>query len=356
MLNYFVGEWSKLPSNKENLERFLSLAPSLCLYDLGASGGVPPPFCWLGKGIELVNFEPDKRAEVDSHGRNCSVAIGPPAMRKLYINRRQTTSSLLPACESVVRRYDFCRLFPEEPRIFETVAIEEINTVGLDDAVRLFTLPCPDFLKIDVQGMTYEVLETGKNTLAGSTLGIQVEVEFLETYTGQRTFGSVHDFLHEQGFEIFRLTNLNRWPYKTAMQLRTYTGQDVFCDLLYLRSLGHLERFPEFWVPSRIIQHLRICLLYDLPDFAAAFMEKAIERRLIDADAVQDITKLIMDWSDALTFFFHCTHSVPEAAQGRRRQFLHACVLMLKALMPLSAYNALASGYRLKHKRDRVDP
>ena len=85
-------------------------------------------------------------------------------------------------------------------------------------------------------------------------MGLQAEVEFVETYEGQKTFGAVHEYLEKQDFEIFRLTNLNHWIYKTAMPLKMYTGQDVFCDLLYLRSLRHVERYPDFWTSFRIIQ------------------------------------------------------------------------------------------------------
>jgi FkbM family methyltransferase len=271
---------------------------------MGASGGSPPPFCWLLDGITLINFDPDTRAEFENSGRNCGVAIGPQAMRTLYMNRRQTTSSLLPPCEEVVNRYDFTKMFPEEPRIFETVSIIEIETSGLDDIKKKQVLPSPDFLKIDVQGLTLEVLETGIETISESVLGIQTEVEFIETYNGQRTFGSVHEFLEKQHFEIFRLTNLNRWIYKTSLPLSMYTGQDVFCDLLYLRSLRHIDRYPEFWTNRRIIQFLRICLLYDLTDTAASFLDRFIEIQLIDESSTNEIREMIRTWQGALDFFY----------------------------------------------------
>lgn len=340
MADYFKGEWCSRESNKEHLDVFLSLGDPICVYDLGASGGTPPPFCWLLGGITLINFEPDTRGELEGTGRNCNIAIGPKAMRTLYLNRRQTTSSLLPPCEDVVNRYDFAKMFPEEPRIFETVSTVGIETLGLDDIVKRLAIPFPDFLKIDVQGLTLEVLETGKETLAGSVLGLQAEVEFVETYKGQKTFGSVHEYLEKQDFEIFRLTNLNHWPYKTLMPLKMYTGQDVFCDLLYLRSLRHVERCPEFWTFRRIIQFVRICLLYDLTDTAAAFLEKFIAKKLIDEKAVEELAGLIRTWTGALDYFYH-----PCPVFERKKLFLNGCVLMLKSLLPDRAYNNLRSFY-----------
>jgi len=169
-------------------------------------------------------------------------------------------------------------------------------------------------------------------------LGLQVEVEFIETYQGQKTFGSVHEHLEKQDFEIFRLTNLKHWPYKTFMPLKMYTGQDVFCDLLYLRSLRHVERHPEFWTSGRIGQFIRICLLYDLTDTAAAFLETFIAKKLINEEAAEELAGLISAWAGALDYFYY-----PAPAPGRRQQFLDACVLMLKALLPDRVYDNLRS-------------
>lgn len=342
MVNYFAGEWSSRVSHRAHLDAFLSLGDRLCVYDLGASGGTPPPFCWLLGGITLINFEPDSRAQTGGSGTNCDIAIGPQAMRTLHINRRQTTSSLLPPCEDVVNRYDFTKMFPEETRIFETVSTAEIETAGLDDIVKRMALPSPDFLKIDVQGLTLEVLETGVETLTGSVLGLQTEVEFLETYLGQKTFGSVHEFLENKDFELFRLTNLNRWIYKTSIPLMMYTGQDVFCDLLYLRGLRHIDRYPAFWINRRIIQFIKICLLYDLTDTAAAFLEKFSVKKLLDDSTAEDLAGLIKTWHGALDYFYYPDSTVKK----RRQQFLHACILMVKSLIPDRLYKKLESSFK----------
>jgi FkbM family methyltransferase len=351
MVSYFAGEWCSRKPHKAHLNAFLSMGDPLCVYDLGASGGAPPPFCWLLDGISLINFEPNSNAEVEKSGRNCDIAIGPQTMKTLHINRRQTTSSLLPPREDVVNRYDFTKIFPEEPRVFETVSTVEIETLGLDDAVKNFALPSPDFLKIDVQGLTHEVLLTGEKTISKSVLGLQVEVEFVETYTGQKTFGTVHEYLEKQNFEIFRLSNLNRWIYKISMPLMMYTGQDVFCDLLYLRSLHHVECFPEFWTSDRIIQYIRLCLLYDLTDTAGAFLEKFITRKLIDESSAEILAKLIMTWEGALDYFYHPDSKIEV---GRRRQFFYASNIMIRSLLPSRVYNNLKSFYHKVLAKDKI--
>ncbi len=340
MLNYFKGEWSSRTPNVKSLNSFLSLGKPLCLYDLGASGGTPPPFCWIADGLLLVNFEPDSRASLVEGRRNYNIAIGPSEMRTLYINYRQTTSSLLPPCKEVVNRYDFSA-FPEGQKIFETVSQVEIETLGLDQAITEFEIPPPDFLKIDVQGLTYEVLETARDVLSQSVLGLQVEAEFIETYSGQKTFSAIHDFLTEYDFEIFRLSHLCQWKYLTSKPLKMRTGQDVYCDFLYLRSLRHVDRYPEFWTSDRIVQYLKICLLYDLTDTAAAFLDKFIEKGLIDTSSSCDLEKLIVSWGGALDYFYHPSKSVAM----RKKLFQDACILMLKSLLPVFVYSKIVHLY-----------
>lgn len=338
MLSYFKGDWNNRKPNKAHLDKFYSLGAPICLYDLGAFGGAPPPFCWVLDGIRLVNFEPNVSAELEGTGKNCNIAIGPKEMGTLFINRRQTTSSLLPPCKKVVNRYDFSDMFPEGAEIFETVSEVETETIGLDDAVKKYTLPFPDFLKIDVQGLTFEVLESGTQAIDDSVLGLQVEVEFIETYQGQKTFGAVHGYLEKHGFEIFKLTNLSSWKYKTAFPLKMCSGQDVYCDLLYLRSISHVDECPEFWTTDKIIKFIKLCLLYDLTDTAAAFIEKFIVKELIDKSSVEEIRELTMNWTGALDYFYQANQ-----VRSRARLFKEACVLMLQSMLPKRVYITLRS-------------
>jgi hypothetical protein len=178
-----------------------------------------------------------------------------------------------------------------------------------------------------------------------------VEVEFIETYNGQKTFGTVHEYLEKQYFEIFRLSNLNRWKYKTSKPLMMHTGQDVFCDMLYLRSLQHVDCFPEFWTRDRIIQYIRICLLYDLTDAAGAFLDKFITKKLIDESSAENLVKLIMIWEGAIDYFYH---PKPAIEVNKQKQFLDALNLMLKSLLPLQAYNNLILLYHKLFSKDKL--
>ncbi len=303
MATYFRGPWRYLPARKKNRKAFTALGPEICLYDLGAAGGMPPPFCFVPEAVHLVNFEPDQRLDTAQAGRTLPVAIGPGNLRSLYLNRRPTTSSLLKANKQVTDRYDWSVLFGDPADIFQTVATQEVETFGLDEIIAAKNLPPPRFLKIDVQGLSLEVLQGGMKSLASDVIGILIEVEFLESYQGQKTFGAVHEFLYGLDFEIFRLSNLNPWYYKTDLPLKMRTGQDTFCDLLYFRRIDTADR-DGLWTTETARQALRLMLLFDLTDAAAAFLSRFVERGLFGREESARLRRLICDWKGALDFFF----------------------------------------------------
>ena len=304
MEEYFKGSWLNQKKKTGNIERFADLLGDFTLYDLGSAGGTPPPFCWIKEKIKIINFEPDPRSESDNQGDTVPIAIGPENLDKLYLNRRETTSSLLQPNRKVINRYDFTPIFGNVKDIFETVNVQKVKTIGLDDIISNESWAQPDFLKIDVQGLSLEVLESAGECLTNSTLGIHIEVEFLETYKGQKTFGHVHEFLYDLGFEIFRITNLNHWYYKTPMRLQKITGQDAFCDLLYFRNIDSIDRNSVFWNSENSQKTILLFLLHNLNDAAAAFFERFNKNDLIPDHKFNNLKTLIEDWETAQSYFF----------------------------------------------------
>jgi FkbM family methyltransferase len=316
MAPYFEGPWLRRQPDQAHSDAFAALGPKIVLFDLGAAGGTPPPFCFVPDSIDLVNFEPDGRIECAPGQEPLPVALGPKHLRRLNLNRRPTTSSLLDANAAIVSRYDWSVIFGEAVDIFETVRTVEVDTCGLDEIIETKGLKHPDFLKIDVQGLSLEVLESGIRCLRDDVIGLQIEVEFLESYTGQKTFGEVHEYLYHLGFEIFTLNNVNAWYYRSAFPLKMRTGQHTFCDLTYFRRIDSIDQ-EGFWTPERAKQALRLLLLHDLTDTAAAFLARFQHREFFAPDEARIFTGLISEWEGALGYFYH-----PEPAVRHKRGFV----------------------------------
>ena len=307
---YFKGPWLHREPDRIHRQEFVALGPKIVFFDLGAAGGTPPPFCFVPDSIEVVNFEPDDRVGCASGDKRLPVALGPKHLRRLNLNRRPTTSSLLDANSDIVDRYDWSVLFGEPVDIFETVRTVEVDTYGLDEIIETKGLPRPDFLKIDVQGLSLEVLQSGERSLRDDVIGLHIEVEFLESYRGQKTFGEVHEYLQRLGFEIFTLSNVNAWYYRSTIPLKMRTGQHTFCDLTYFRRIDSIEQ-DRFWTPVRAKQALRLLLLHDLTDTAAAFLERSQHRGYLPGDEARVFARLISEWEGALDYFYHTASSAP---------------------------------------------
>ena len=301
---YFKDESEGRRKNPERLANLLRLFPNLFLADIGSAGGTPPPYCYLSELMTVINFEPDSRVDPSFNlGEIKAVAIGPKKLGTFYLNKRPFTSSLLPPNQPVVERYDFSQFKDANGQIFETVGEKEVQTLGFDEALSEFGKPSPDFIKIDVQGLTLEVLESARDSLLSRTLGAQMEVEFLESYKGQHTFGDVHNLMMELGYEIFTLSNLCKWFFKTRLPLKhRKAGQHTFCDLTYFRSIDSCREKPlKGDMPIRM---LSLLLLNDLNDSAAAFYELFEQQSLLPEETVKEWRELIINWPGLLNYIY----------------------------------------------------
>jgi FkbM family methyltransferase len=316
MDTYFNGPWLQREPDQAHRDAFAALAPKIVLFDLGAAGGTPPPFCFVPDSIELVNFEPDGRIACEPGQERLPVALGPKHLRQLNLNRRPTTSSLLDANSEIVDRYDWEAFFGVPIDIFERVRTVEVDTYGLDEIIETKGLPRPDFLKIDVQGLSLEVLQSGDRCLSDDVIGLHVEVEFLESYSGQKTFGEVHEYLYPLGFEIFVLSNVTPWYYRSPIPLKMRTGQHTFCELTYFRRISSIGR-NGFWTPDRAKHALRLLLLYDRTDAAAAYLARFEHCGLLTGDEARVFARLIAEWEGALGYFYK-----PEPIAPPQRGFI----------------------------------
>ena len=161
----------------------------------------------------------------------------------------------------------FVDRFLESDR-FDVISCDEIAVQKLDDLV----FDKVDFIKLDIQGGELEALKGGETVLS-SSLGLEIEVEFIEMYTSQPLFGDVCAFLQERGFEFVDFTSINRWQREQKPQ-RGY-GQTVFGDALFLKSpetvLKHFS--SDIGVLNR---YVTICALYGRFDLIDV-LENSIE-------------------------------------------------------------------------------
>ena len=125
-------------------------------------------------------------------------------------------------------------LIRETSRVMER---RPVDSTTIDALVSNGTAPAPDFLSIDVQGCTYEVLLGAAEALRTTTIGLLVEAEFHEYYKGEKLFGDISRLATEKGFHFAHFERISQHgPHLAPLGFRG-TGFDYHADALFLRSI-----------------------------------------------------------------------------------------------------------------------
>lgn len=85
--------------------------------------------------------------------------------------------------------------------MFEVKEKREVSFYRYDDLYKKSIVPSPDFIKIDVQGFEYEVIE-GFGDLIRKCIGIELEAHFYEVYIGQKLLGDIVNLLLSHGLYL----------------------------------------------------------------------------------------------------------------------------------------------------------
>ena len=272
-------------------------------FDLGARSGVSRDLSALAFAVNAYGFEPD---EAECRRLNQAAAAGPDpwrsltylpyalagkaGQRTLFITERGGTSSLLEPVPGAGGKFS-------RPESYYKVVrkLEGVPCRTLDQAAKDLNLEHLDFLKIDVEGMEYEVLRGGELVLADQVLGLRIEAGFVRLRRGQRPFHEMDALLRDLGFQPMRFMELHHWrrlspvkPPRPAPGLIPYSlGQMVHGDLLYLRSLGWVLARAE-QDPAVAVRYALLAMAYQYVDWGCLALRHEPVRRHLDGPKAFD--------------------------------------------------------------------
>lgn len=187
------------------------------IVDAGAAGGLQPHWENLlasnaGDQFDVYLIEPGPRQanhlRIDYfHYANVKVlelALGGQEGRApIYLTHFPDCSSARRPNRKVLDQYAV-------RSCFDVVGKEMVSFVPYKALVEQGVATAPDFLKIDVQGLEYEVLEGCGDLLHGCT-GIELEAHYYPIYEGQRLLGEIIGLLEGFGFRLRRATPQNNF-------------------------------------------------------------------------------------------------------------------------------------------------
>ena len=230
----------------------------------------------LGQGwsdlsdVEIIMFEPDARSyyELIKKNYDCNYKVFNYALsskneiRKLYL-------TVKPECTSFYKpNMKYHNKFPnsERWRVVDVINIECRSLKSIYSEIGEY-----DFIKIDTQGSELEILKGSVGGGLELTLGLEIEVEFLELYEGQPLFGDVSKFMSENKFEFYDFVVEYRYGRKKLNR----EGQLAFADALFLRTPEWIcEKYLSNEInKEKVIKYFDICRVYGKNDLIEVVKE-----------------------------------------------------------------------------------
>jgi FkbM family methyltransferase len=247
--------------------------------------------------LRVLGFEPDRR-EYDRLVAAARSAATPAEYFNVALHDRRGSVPLYVARDRGLSSIfepnrTFLDAFPDAGR-FDIEEVENVEVDTLDQQLGARHIDDIDFVKADTQGSELFVLKGASGALAGSAVGVEVEVEFTPIYRDQPTFADVDTFMRGLGYLLFDLKPCY-WKREAGWRVGGSYGQIVWADALYLKSIPALTHSVAGLAGNRrrskVLRAISVALLYGYVDFAlelAAAFEGAfppdevavIERRL----------------------------------------------------------------------------
>ncbi|MGU3559406.1 FkbM family methyltransferase [Methylobacterium radiotolerans] len=237
------------PADQEDAPEAPEDIDQITFVDVGARGGFSPNVAMAGNEIRPILFEPDPEAAIElrklvvnySGAQVLEFALADMNCTKtLFITKEPGCSSLLWPNDSLLSNYPV-------GEYFEVVKKIPVECVRYDSLHGRDLVPAPDFLKIDVQGFEFEVLQ-GFGDLLSGCLGVELEAHLYPVYRNEKLLSEICGHLEKYDLVLTRLTpqnvdgfggefvEFNAWFIKRS---RVLDG-----DLL---KINKLQRIKQLW-------------------------------------------------------------------------------------------------------------
>jgi FkbM family methyltransferase len=279
-------------STIHDLARLLDMDRLTHVVDVGANpiDGAPPYKPLLDARLcRVTGFEPQASALAELNRNKGSnevylpYAVGDGQEHVLNLCAYSGwTSTFMPSAAAL----EVFSFFKNNARVVDRIRIETRRLDDLDEVENI------DLLKIDIQGGELAVFVHGREKLK-SAVAIQTELQFVNLYEGQPSFGEVDQELRAQGFVPHAFASLKRWPIAPLEFGGDPTRplhQLLEADLIYVRDFVHAESMS-----SEQLKHLGLIAhsCYGSFDLAGRCVAVLEQRKILAAGALQQYIEIL---------------------------------------------------------------
>lgn len=198
-----------------------AMEPGSVFWDIGANVGVLTLYAAMRGDLEVWAFEP---AAVNYYNlvANCELNHLDKRVRCLQLGFSDTVGIANLHVSQLMSAHSFTFKESKKKKFRQRTypALQAVQVCTIDDFIARYSAPCPNYIKIDVLGLTYEIFKGAQRTLAQAALR-EIQVEAKEHGGGRR----ISELLAPLGFKVI----------KRGMRLE---GQ-LQRDLVFARDLPH---------------------------------------------------------------------------------------------------------------------
>lgn len=328
---------------KNNLKDLLPIE----ILDIGAKGSIPRELYPISSLINITGFEPNKNEYKKLDNANninyLPYAIGNKnSEENLYISNYPSATSLLKLNKEIVSRFwDYENL--------RVIGEEKINCVNLDYLLDEKKIKQPNFLKIDVEGAEYDVLEGATKIISDkSCLGIKIECRFDRWYLNSKNepnkiFSEIDIYLRKFGFKLYDLKTYRhcRRPLNHLHILNnngkkipggsTKYGQITICDGIYFKDLFLKEKvLKPNATNSNLVKSAILMDIYKQYDSVAEILLALTEK---DKNFKDLINYFYLDWNLKKISYKKFQSNIDELNKKQNPIFVHRRELFFNILL-----------------------
>jgi FkbM family methyltransferase len=225
--------------------------------------------------------------------------------QKIYITNFPFASSIFKPNQKMLKRF----INYESHKVLKE---EYLDLKKLDDIIFKKNDFC-DFIKIDAEGSELKILNGCKKNLENS-LGLEVEINFIEKNLSSPSAIDVIKFLEKNNFTLY-LLNRESWRKNNKNNILS-NHQLIWADAIFFKSeqylFDELKKIEDKENKNlKIYKLLALMIVYKLYDTAEYYIDFFEEKKLIDTDQKLEFTNFIKKNIESnLTIFLKTTSLV----------------------------------------------